>query len=374
MERGICDVTTSATETESRSLRAVAHVSTEGFFRAAAAMLATRTEADAPDTAAELLHRHYGLTGVVLALSSEVERTFAVDLADGRRLILKTSTRPEAMDSFRFQAEAIGGLRSAQGFVAPQVLPTLGGGLMFAEAGGCGYLQTRLNGIPLYQAPLTPDLLFRTGAALARLDLALAPLSLPATTRPVLWHIGCWPRLMEFASHLPAGPVALQVAEAMRTYVDVIAPQIHDLVWQVTHNDPSPFNMMVTDQGLGFIDFGDGCFGPRLQDLAIAASHVVSDPGLPLGGAEHLISGYGSVLPLSERDASLLVGLMQARQSALILINYWRADLFPAEAAYIKKNVARAENGLAILANLSAASGQAAVVAALSGGHGFGRL
>ncbi|MDR7126676.1 phosphotransferase [Pseudotabrizicola sp. 4114] len=341
-------------------------MSTEAFFCAAAAVLAARTDPDEPDIAAELLHRHYGLTGCLSTLSSEVERTVALDLADGRRLILKTSTRPEAMNSFRFQAGAMAGLRGAPGCVAPTVLPTLEGRLVFAEAGVCGYLQTRLDGTPLHQAQLTPDLLFRTGVALARLDLALEPLHLPSTTRPILWHIGCWPRLMEFADYLPSGPVTVQVAAAMRNYVDVIEPQIRDLVWQVTHNDPSPFNMMVTDRGLGFIDFGDGCLGPRIQDLAIAASHVVNDPRLPLGGAEHLIVGYASVLPLSEREASLLVGLMRARQSALILINYWRAQLFPAEATYIKKNVARAEGGLAILANLNPASGKAAVLAALS--------
>ena len=117
---------------------------------------------------------------------------------------------------------------------------------------------------------------------------------------------------------------------------------------------------------MGFIDFGDGCWGPRIQDLAIAASHVVKEPTLPLGGAEHLIAGYASVITLSTLEAKLLVGLMRARQSALILVNYWRSHLFPADAQYIKKNVARAEHGLSILAPLAAAPGEAAVLAAMS--------
>jgi hypothetical protein len=57
---------------------------------------------------------------------------------------------------------------------------------------------------------------------------------------------------------------------------------------------------------------------------------------------------------------------MRARQSALILINYWRAHLFPADAEYIKKNVARAEHGLSILAPLDVTSAEAAVLAAVS--------
>ena len=141
----------------------------------------------------------YGLMGSLATLSSEIERTVAVDLLDDRRRILKTSTRPEAVDSFRFQAAAIAGLPGTAGFVAPEVHSTSDGALVFENEGICGYLQTRLEGIALHQAQPTPDLLFRTGSALARLDLALDRVRLPATDRPILWHIGCWPRLMEFA-------------------------------------------------------------------------------------------------------------------------------------------------------------------------------
>ena len=100
--------------------------STEAYFRAAAAILAMRPGSSEPDMSAALLKRHYGLTGSIATLSSEVERTVEVNLSESRRLILKTSTRPEAVDSFRFQAAAIAGLQGAAGFVAPEVLRTFG--------------------------------------------------------------------------------------------------------------------------------------------------------------------------------------------------------------------------------------------------------
>lgn len=315
---------------------------------------------------AALMKRHYGLTGSVATLSSEVERTAEVSLPDGRGLIFKTSTRPEALDSFRFQSGVLAGLQGAAGFAAPQLLRTSSGALMFEEEGVCGYVQTRIDGVPLHKATPTADLLFQTGCALAHLDLALAHIDARAIDRRVLWHIGCWSRLTEFAHYLPSGSVADNVRAAMAEYVAAIEPQIANLAWQVTHNDPSPHNMMVSTQGIAFIDFGDGCWSPRIQDLAIAASHLVTDPALPLGGAERLIAGYASVIPLSALESTLLVGLMRARQSALILVNYWRAHLFPADAPYIKKNVARAERGLSILAPLSLEAGEAAVLAATS--------
>ncbi len=96
----------------------------------------------------------------------------------------------------------------------------------------------------------------------------------------------------------------------------------------------------------------------------------MSQDNLVIGGVEivkqALIAGYASVIALSTLEARLLVGLMRARQSALILINYWRSHLFPTDAQYIKKNVARAEHGLSILAPLGVASGEMAVLAAMS--------
>jgi Ser/Thr protein kinase RdoA (MazF antagonist) len=327
--------------------------SSEAYFRAAAATLATRPSTFEAERTAELLKHHYGLTGSISTLSSEVERTDAIKLSDGRRLIFKTSTQPEAIDSFRFQSAAIAAVQGTGGFVAPQILRTKDDTLIFQEEGVCGYLQNFVKGVPLYQADLTPDLLFRTGAALGRLNLALGVINAPATHRPVLWHIGCWPRLLELEQYLPSGFVANSVRRAMSNYIEFVEPQLSNLAWQITHNDPSPFNTLVTENGLGFIDFGDGCWGPRIQDLAIAASHMVDDPMLALGGAEYLIGGYASIIPLSDLEARLLVGLMRARQSALILVNYWRSHLFPDEAQYIKKNVARAEQGLSILAPLT---------------------
>ncbi len=336
----------------------------EAYFKAAEANLASRPSSLGEDPSVELLSRHYGLSGSIQVLSSEVEQTALVNRPDGGQLVLKTSTRPDAIDSFRFQSAALAGLEGKSGFVVPQIIRTSDHRLMFESEDVWGYLQTHLAGQPLHEVRVTPKLLFETGHALASLNLALGQIEVPAIHRPVLWHIGCWPRLVEFMPHLPSGPIADLVRLAMQTYVDEIKPQLGALTWQVTHNDPSPYNTLLTGSGIAFIDFGDGCWGPRIQDLAIAASHMVNDPSAHLGGAEYLIAGYDSVLPLSAIEMRLLVGLMRARQSALILVNYWRAELFPADAQYIKKNVARAENGLSILAPLGDAEAEAVVLAA----------
>ena len=330
------------------------------FDRAARVMAATPDAVD-PALMADLLARHYGLEGRITPLASEIERTAEVALPDGRRLILKTSTWDGAAESFAFQAATLAGLRDAPGVRVPAVLPTRDGALVFDEDGVRGYLQTRLEGEALHRLPPTPAQGRRTGAALAHLGRALAGVSAPGARRPVLWNIACWPHLMRFAGNLPEGPVRPLVRAAMEDHEHRIRPLLAGMPWQITHNDPSPHNMLQTPQGLGFIDFGDGGHGPRLQDLAIAASHFVADPARPLGGAERLIAGYAGVQPLTGPERQALVGLIRARQAAMILINHWRARLFPAEAAYITKNVARAVRGLQILAPLTPAAAEAAL-------------
>lgn len=332
------------------------------YFAAAADLLAMLPDASQNDAPAALLAQHYGLDATLVPLSSEVERTFDARAGDGRQLIFKTSARPQALDSFRFQSAVLAGLDGATGVIAPAVIPTRSGELMFEHAHGSGYLQSRMEGVALHTVPRTPRLLHQVGEALARLNLAMKHIKAPASRRPVLWNIACWPWLVEFERYLPEGQTAQLVRRAMADYIGNIAPQIGNLDWQVTHNDPSPFNMIQTGPtGIGFIDFGDGGWNPRLQDLAIAAGHFTLDADTPLGGAEHIIAGYASLYPLSDLEASLLPGMMRARQSALVLINNWRSHLFPQDAPYIMKNVHRAERGLAVLAALDSAAGEAAV-------------
>lgn len=336
------------------------------YFEAAAEALALLPETAGPGASPALLLRHYAESGTLTPLSSEVERTFDARLEDGRRYILKTSSRPHAIEGFRFQAAVLAGLDGAEGILAPQALATVSGALLFEQDGVSGYLQSWIDGMPLHEVPQSPRLLRAVGAALARLNLAMADLRPPAARRPVLWNIACWPWLRELERHLPADRPADLARAALADYAERLAPQVAELDWQVTHNDPSPYNMIETIEGVAFIDFGDGGWNPRLQDLAIAAGHFVSDAAMPLGGAEHVIAGYAAVAPLSDREVALLPGLMRARQGALMLVNHWRSHLFPAAAPYIMKNVHRAALGLTLLDRLDAAAGTAAVRAAVA--------
>jgi Ser/Thr protein kinase RdoA (MazF antagonist) len=312
-----------------------------------------------------LLH-HYGIRGKLSPLSSEVERTYAVSDTGRGRLILKTSAKAATLESFRFQSDVLACLERSEGVAVPRVIRTVDDALLFEHDETVGYLQTCIEGTPLDRLEPSPQLLRNLGAALARLNLALVRIAPGSARRPVLWNLACWGGLMALHRYLPAGSTAEHVGAAMAHYASHVAPRLEEVDWQVTHNDPSPFNMISAGSGIAFIDFGDGGWNPRVQDLAIAAGHFVSDVDLPLGGAAHVIAGYNSVLPLSEVEMEILAGLMRARQSALILINHWRSHLFPDASRYIMKNVHRAETGLALLSRFEPGMDACAVKDALA--------
>jgi Ser/Thr protein kinase RdoA (MazF antagonist) len=339
--------------------------SNEDYFSTAQGILSQASIDVAMEPLVSMLRQVYGMTGMLQPLSSEAERTTRFHPAETGPLILKTSSRREALESFHFQAAVLAGIESGTGFVTPRVIRTISGELRFCHEGMHGYLQTCLDGTLLTHMDAGPDLLRSVGEALGHIDAALRDVTVPAANRPVLWNIQCWPMLPRLGHHLSPDAVAEHACAAMRHYLDQIQPELAKLDWQVTHNDPSPHNILVTNSGIGFIDFSDGGWAPRIQDLAVAASHFVTNPATSLGGAEALIKGYNAVMPLSPLEAKLLVGLMRARQAALILVNSWRATLFPAEAGYINKNVARAARGLSILAALSDTEAEAAVHAAI---------
>lgn len=147
------------------------------YLREAAAALAAPPSAVPASLMAELLARNYGLSGQIDILSSEVECTAEVRRPDDPQLILKVSAQPAAVVSFHFQSAAIAAVAGTDGVVAPVILPTRDGKLMFERDGVCGDLQTRLDGTALHRLPVTPGLLREAGRALGKLDLALGSAS-----------------------------------------------------------------------------------------------------------------------------------------------------------------------------------------------------
>ena len=138
-----------------------------------------------------------------------------------------------------------------------------------------------------------------------------------------------------------------------------IAPALPGLRWQVVHGDLNPHNILADPAGpdrvTGILDFGDMVRTPLVCDLAIAASYRI-DPAHPLDSLSDFAAAWHATDPLTGAERALLPDLVAARMVTTVAITARRAARYPANAAYILRNVPSARAGLAALATLDRAT------------------
>ncbi|HUF05264.1 MAG TPA: aminotransferase class III-fold pyridoxal phosphate-dependent enzyme [Aridibacter sp.] len=159
------------------------------------------------------------------------------------------------------------------------------------------------------------DLLEPLGELLGRIDDALSGLrELAYEAKRSPWDLQHW---------------ALSVPDLLfiddpsdRKYVEYFflrAKQIVDsqfpvLQKQLIHGDANEWNVIVNAEGrVSLIDFGDMCYSPLVNELAIAACYVLLQSDDPVNGALPLIRSYSAVNPLEEKEISLLYDLIAIR-------------------------------------------------------------
>ena len=122
-----------------------------------------------------------------------------------------------------------------------------------------------------------------------------------------------------------------------------VLPRFGNLRWQVIYNDLNPSNVLVDpddpDRVVGIIDFGDMVRAPLIVDVAVAATYQLRHTPDPFEAATQFIAAYHSVTPLEETETDLLFDLVATRLAMSVIINTWRATLYPENRDYIMRNV-----------------------------------
>ena len=116
---------------------------------------------------------------------------------------------------------------------------------------------------------------------------------------------------------------------------------------QVIHGDISKSNTVVSQADgtaiHGVLDFGDLCKAPRVVELAVTASYALdAETGDLQAALARVVSGYESILTLSEAEKALIPELIIARLVQRIVISEWRASHFPNNRDYILRSNAQA--------------------------------
>lgn len=300
-----------------------------------------RTRAAATD-AVRLARDLFGLEATARPLPSEYDDNFRLDTAAGEVRVLKVMHPMRDPGFVDMQCAALTAIAErAPGLPVPRVVPGLDGRPSATAALADGaprfvWMLSYLDGRPLAGLrPVTPELLAELGAALARLDLALAGFAHPAARRELKWDLAKagWVR-----GHigLIADPRRRALVERVLDRYDAeAAPALPRLRRSVVYGDANEHNVLVrVEPGRparlsGLIDFGDMIETVTVAEAAVAAAYVSFGDPDPLEAVRPLVGAYHRVLPLMDEELAVLDVLIRTRLAVSVVNSACRSAAEP---------------------------------------------
>ena len=319
---------------------------------------------------AEAVARQFGLRGSYEPLVSERDQNFRLRADDGNEYVIKVVSSGEDAEATAFQTGLLTHLQCADDVIVPQLVPTIrgdsSGEIAFADNRYRLRAVSWVDGEPLESGYLDAAGAGQLGAALARLDVALQGFAHPGEDRALAWDLQRVVELRDLVGHIDEAATFAAVSDAIDDYESHVLPAKEKLRAQVIHGDANPGNVLATDDGNAFIDFGDAVRAPRVFDIAIAAAYLRAAEDDLLALIVPFVAGYQSVAPLDALEQELLFDLVRARLATTITLLFWRLSERDALDPYRQKTL-ELENGASVFLQRLDALGHQAFVYKLFG-------
>ena len=305
------------------------------------------------DDASKVAANLYGWQASVEALTGERDKNYLLRTQEVGEVVLKFINPGEEAAETDLQTQVLLWLEQKHcAVVVPKALRNSKGGLVSDYAVDEQVYKVRaytyLNGVAVAQAQMSDALQQSFGVRAAQLVIALDGFDHPALSRVLLWDVMHLSQLRDWA-------VEVLTDDAMGPFVfafldrfdSSILPALQALPQQVIHGDISKSNTVVSQADgtsiHGVLDFGDLCKAPRVVELAVTASYALdAETGDLQAALARVVSGYESILTLSEAEKALIPDLIIARLVQRIVISEWRASHFPNNRDYILRSNAQA--------------------------------
>jgi 4-aminobutyrate aminotransferase-like enzyme/Ser/Thr protein kinase RdoA (MazF antagonist) len=282
--------------------------------------------------AADLLHRHWGLSGRLTPLVSERDQNLRVE-TETQTLVLKIANRAEDAGHLALQNAALAHIaRTDPALGVPRLVPALDGSGMVMAGGHAVRLMTWLPGRLWSAVPATPALLGSLGDVMGRLGRALQGFGHPAAHREgFLWNLDLVQALRPWLGDVAAEHRAM-VTRVFDRHAARVQPRLPALRGAVLHQDANDNNLVVDEGGTrvtGLIDFGDMVYGRQVNDLAVTLAYALLDCEDLYAAARPLIAAYAARFPLTGEEAEVLFDLVAARLAMSVCISSRRAAEHP---------------------------------------------
>jgi hydroxylysine kinase len=311
-----------------------------------------------PAEVEEILKLHYGVTtDTIEVVSGEIATVCRV--ASGPRLLAFKAIPAHDDDAavlIRWQTSAMIKL-GRQGLPVPAVqLDIDGQPLTERLAHGRRILvqvSEWLTDPPLIDVPVDPPLLRAVGEIAARVNLALSDLVAPAPVRHPWELIRTGDTVRGLLDQVHDLRIAALARRALATFDQDLVPLLSSLPWTVLHHDLHDSNLLVGEGPhghrviTGILDFGDMTYGPRLAELAVAATYAARNSADPQSALVDVAAGWATVCPLTPEER---IGLLPAVISRLATnVTVWASRMSGPRAQYARDRMAGADETLEAL-------------------------
>ena len=313
---------------------------------------------------ADLLERHYALSGTLTSLDSYSDQNWLLTSDAGQRFVVKVANANTAFVDVDMQNAAMAHLKK-QGIAVPSVILNADGQEITCVK-GLGEWVFFMRLLPFLPGSLYADtkpashgaeLWHSLGACLARIDNALEAFHHPGAARFLDWDLAhgygvCQQKKMALGKSEQA-----LVDYFLDYYFSNILPRTPDLAKTVIHNDANDYNLLIDDLKAptsitGLIDFGDMVLSHTVNELAIGCAYAMLEQDDPMTVMATIASGYHALRPLTDTELSILFGLIGLRLCTTVC-NAAIALQIQADNEYLKVSVRPARALLSRLRRIS---------------------
>ncbi len=268
----------------------------------------------------ELLQQQFGIEVLEIKKLSGYDNTNYLVKSESADYIFKTYPYDaELLDILKTENEVLHFLHEKGQGTFPIPIPFINGDyIRVVEIGGqpilcrmLSYLDGEFLGT---QAP-TPETYSSLGGLLAQTDLHLQEFnSYVLKARQWEWDIQYLHLNKKYITDIPDPHDRNVVRYFFQQFEENVGPVLSELRKQVIYNDANEWNILVNGSRVsGLIDFGDLACSPLINELAVALTYACYDKEHPLEWVPPLLTAYHQVLPLEEKEISILYYLIAAR-------------------------------------------------------------
>jgi len=174
---------------------------------------------------------------------------------------------------------------------------------------------TFIDGEFLGDVSPTQELYQSLGNYLAHLDLHLQSYNnYIFRARQWEWDIQYLHLNRKYIPEIPNPKDRSLVQYFFKQFDENILPILPELRKSIIYNDTNEWNILIKENEIsGFIDFGDVAYSPLINELAVAMTYAIYNKGNSLSLATSLLNAYHQVLPIEEKEVSILYYLIAAR-------------------------------------------------------------